>query len=55
MELLEASIKLRDGTSQVDKDFKPPVPAGTYMQTLGNSPAEFSRIGLGLGQQKPSG
>jgi hypothetical protein len=55
MELLEASIKLRDGTSQVDKDFKPQVPAGTYVQTLGNRPLGTSSIGLGLGQQRPSG
>ena len=54
MELLEASIKLRDGTSQVDKDFKPQVPAGTYVQTLGNRPLGTSSIGLGLGQQRPS-
>jgi len=55
MELLEASIKMRYGTSQVDKDFKPPVPAGTYVQTLGNRPLGTSSIGLGLGQQRPSG
>ena len=55
MELLEVSTKMRDGTSQVDKDFKPPVPAGTYVQTLGVSPSGVSSIGLGLGPRKPSG
>ena len=55
MELLEVSIRMRDGTNQIDKDFKPRSSAGTFVQTLGNSPVELSKIGLGLGQQKPSG
>jgi len=51
MELLEATIKARDGTSQVDKDSKPPA-SGTYVQTLGSNPSGLSQIGLGLGYRK---